>query len=389
MAVVKRLEKETEMSLLRFALCVIAVLLACGGIVLAGESEKVFPGESWVVKTPAEVGLDAAKLQEFARRLGAEDPNARSCGCIIKDGYMVYSWGDQADKLNWASSSKPVFSTMLLFALQAGKIKSVDDKIAGWGWNLSEKDKPITFYHLANNTSGYACQEAPGEAWNYNDTAIQLYYLTLQKVFGMDINSAGMECFKPLHLQDGDLFNDRGRVVTTPRDFARIVWFWANRGNWNGKQVLPREYFERYMKPHVPVTMPLSVTRKADDYLKIGSYGGRPKAFEYGPGKYGFNWWFNAPDKGSEQPCLADVPADTVLTFGSRGCNSVMMPSLGLVVAARGRWGSLGAGRPMSDPNAPSTQAGARPRSGFGRQRLNENLKLLVESVQPSATPAR
>jgi hypothetical protein len=377
-----------EMSSLRFASSVAAALLLSSSVLSAGEPDRVFPAKSWTVKSPAEVGLDAAKLQEFASRLGADDPNVESCGCIIRRGYLVYSWGNEAEKPNWASSSKPVFSTLLFFALNSGKLKGVDDKVGDWGWNLSEKDKPMTFYHLANNISGYACQEPPGQAFNYNDTAIQLYYLTLQKVFGKDINSAAMECFKPLQFQDGDLFNEKGRVVTTPRDFARICWFWVNRGNWSGRQLLPREYFDKYMKPQVPVTLPLSVTTRADDYLGIGSYGGRPKPFEYGPGKYGFNWWFNAPDKGSRQPCLPDAPPDTVLTFGSRGCNTVMMPRLGLVVAARGRWGGLGTGRGRRlSQSAPGTQEAAPARGGWGRERLNGNLKLLVDAVIPSGPP--
>jgi CubicO group peptidase (beta-lactamase class C family) len=358
------------------------------GVVRAGEGDRVFPGRTWAVKSPAEAGLDAAKLKAFASSVGADDPNAGSCGCIIRNGYLVYSWGVQTEQVNWASSSKPVFSTLLLFAIADGKLKGVDDKVGDWGWQFSEKDRLITFYNLANNTSGYACQEAPGEAWCYNDTAIQLYYLTLQKVFGKDINAAGLECLGPLQFQDGSLFNEKGRLVTTPRDFARICWFWANRGHWGGKQLLPREYFDKYMKPQVPDTMPLSVTRKAEDYLGIGSYGGKPKAPEYGPGKYGFNWWFNVPDRGSKVPCLPDVPADTVITFGSRGCNSVTIPSLGLVVTGRGRWGSFDSGRPQSpSATAPSTQEIAPRRGGYGRERLNANLKLLVEAVQSSPVP--
>jgi CubicO group peptidase (beta-lactamase class C family) len=365
------------------------VLLVAGGTVLAGQADWVFPGKKWETKSPAEVGLDPVKLEKFAKAVGAGDPNRNSCGCIIRNGYLVYSWGNQDEQLNWASSSKPVFSTLLFFAIDSGKLKGVHDRVGDWGWKFSDKDKPITFYHLANNISGYACQEPPGEAFNYNDAAIQLYYLTLEKVFGKDINSAAMECFQPLQIEGKDLFSEKGRLVATPRDFARICWLWVNRGNWNGRQLLPREYFDKYMKPQVPVSLPLSVTTKADDYLEIGSYGGKPKPFDYGPGKYGFNWWFNGPQKGDkkDRPFLPGVPVDTIMTFGSRGCNSVMMPSLGLVVTGRVRWGGLGGAPrlPRSAETAPSSQRGISGRGGGGgASRLNENLKLLVDSVLPS-----
>ena len=49
------------------------------------------------------------------------------------------------------------------------------------------------------------------------------------------------------------------------RDFARVAWFWLNRGNWNGRQVLPRAYFDENMRPQVPKDLPVSV--EADERL--------------------------------------------------------------------------------------------------------------------------
>jgi len=150
--------------------------------------------------------------------------------------------------------------------------------------------------------------------------------------------------------------------MTTPRDFARIGWLWMNRGNWNGKQLLARKFFDDYMKPQVPISLPLSKTHsKADDYLGIDSYGGVPRPTEYGPGKYGFNWWFNAPEGDSDKPFLPDAPADTVMAIGRGGNFMVMMPSLGLLVAARGDWGHI-----MPGPE---------------RDKFKANLKLLVEAA--------
>ena len=88
----------------------LAVLIPCA-VGRSDEPARAFPGESWTVKTPEEVGLDPAKLKEFAHRLADTYPDDRSCGVITRNGYLVHSWGNPSSQPNWASSSKPVFST--------------------------------------------------------------------------------------------------------------------------------------------------------------------------------------------------------------------------------------------------------------------------------------
>jgi len=357
---------------------VLGVVLAYVTMGCAAEPAVVFPGRHWEQKIPAQVGLDAAKLEAFARfiqqpmgRQGEKPDTFR--GVVIKDGYLVYAWGEQDAGGGWFSASKPVLSTLLFFAIQQGKLKGVDDLVGDWRWALSDKDRTMTFRHLADMTSGYACDEAPGAAWAYNDFGIMLYALTLERVYGCSIKDAADAVFAPLQLEDGSLIGDhlKGRgVSTTPRDFARVGWFWLNRGNWNGRQVLAREFFDTYMKPDVPPGLPRTQTAEANDYLDIGSYGGGHNQTDFGPGKYGFNWWFNAPVSKDGPLTFPDAPADIVMASGYGGNLMVILPSQRMVVAARGSWGGVG---------------GARR---GGANRLNETLKLLMEAVQagPGAT---
>ncbi len=52
---------------------------------------------------------------------------------------------------------------------------------------VEAQDRDMTFRHLTTMTSGYARPERPGEAWSYNDFAIQLYQKTLfDRVFRAD-----------------------------------------------------------------------------------------------------------------------------------------------------------------------------------------------------------
>jgi CubicO group peptidase (beta-lactamase class C family) len=354
-------------------ICAVVVWYAATNV--AG-AEPVFPGQHWAQATPAQVGLDAARLAELAHRLGADDPpdpKEPKTGCVIRDGYLVYSWGPHTKRMSWASASKPVVSTLLLFAVQDGKLHGVNDRIADWGWALKDKDRTMTFAHLANQTGGYACQEPPGQAWAYNDFALQLYTLTLEKVFGKTLNAAALEHLGALGFEDGDIFTERRGVKTSARDFARIGWFWMNRGNWNGRQLLPAQWFDRYMKPHVPRDLPRSATSQPDDYLQIGTYGGGNNQCFYGPGVYGFNWWFNGVAPGSDQLVMPDAPPDAVMAMGIGGRFMVMVPSLRLIVAARGNWGDIEPGEPL--------------------ERYNANLKLLRECVidrpiAPASQPA-
>src|SRR3990172_11138829 len=129
---------------------------------------NVFPGASWVHKDPTELGLKKESLEKLAGDLGGR-------GCVIKEGYVVHEWGDQAEVGDWFSSAKPVLSTLLFFALEEGKVKSVDQPITDFGWELIPKNRTMTFRHLGAMTSGYARPEKPGEAFSYNDYAINLY----------------------------------------------------------------------------------------------------------------------------------------------------------------------------------------------------------------------
>ena len=102
---------------------------------------------------PGEVGLNDAKLAEFAARLGGD-------GCVVRDGYVVKTWGDVTRHKDWASAAKPVLSTLLLAAVADGKLASVDALVKDAGWRRNDKDAPMTYRHLANMVSGYSCRIA-------------------------------------------------------------------------------------------------------------------------------------------------------------------------------------------------------------------------------------
>lgn len=336
-------------------------LLLCPPAVSA---QVVFPGAAWEVRRPADVGLEAALLDQLAERLGGR-------GCVVKDGYMVKTWGDQAVRSDIYSSSKPVLSTLLFFALEEGLVQSVDQPLADFGWPLRPKDRGITFRHLGSMTSGYARPEGPGEAWAYNDYAIQLYQKTLfDRVFRGDPKAVAEHPRRlgALGLQDGLAFRTTNRRLSASvRDVARIGWFWLNRGRWGDRQLLPVRTFDTYMKPQTPPDLPVTRPAATDDYLGIGTYGGESDHFSRcGPGIYGFNWWFNAT--GGMHPqrrTWPDAPADTIMAIGARGNSTALFPSLRLVlVCANGDWADLrggDAGTKLNQALALAARAAGQP----------------------------
>lgn len=322
-----------------------------------------FPGRVWETRAPASLGLDANVLGRLAADLGGR-------GCIVKDGYLALAWGDQAEAGDWLSSAKPVITTLLFFAVAEGKVPSVESKIERYGWPLSPKDRGIRFSHLANMISGYARPEGPGKAWAYNDYAIQLYQLTLfDRVYRDDPDRTAMDRkrFGALGMQDGLHFTaGKRRLIASVRDFARIAWFWLHQGHWNGREVLSSGFFRKYQRPQVPRDLPHTASAKTDDYLHVGTFGGGSDHFtNFGAGIYGSNWWFNRTGRlHPNATTWPDGPPDTMMSIGFGGNCSVIIPSLGIVLAsARGNWGQLTAG----DRSTP----------------MNRHIGLLAKSVRP------
>ncbi|MBK8907686.1 MAG: hypothetical protein IPM60_07215 [Rhodospirillales bacterium] len=304
----------------------------------------IYPGATWATRTPEAAGLQSSALDEFRDATG--DLN----GFIVKDGYKVYGWGSDSKEIEWASAAKPVYSTMALFALQEGRLASLDEPIADYGWSseLRADDLTLSFRHLANNMSGYALPETPGQAWGYNDYAIKLYTKTLfEEVF--DDASANATATDPnrlgdLDFQDGAILDSTVAVrkdvglATSVRDFARIGWLWLNEGEWDGKQLLPASYFDTYFKAQVPADLPRTSGSPVDDYLNMRPDGAGADQTPLGPGVYGMNLWFNT--NGQMWP---DAPIDTFQANGHWNREVLtVIPSLNMVAA----WNAPSIGNP-------------------------------------------
>src|SRR5436189_4719925 len=232
-----------------------------------------FPGADWQTKAPAAVGLDPQKLAE-ARDYAL---TAGGSGMIVKSGYAVMRWGDQAQRYDLKSSTKSLGATLVGVALLDGKLQLDDLAIkhhptlgvlpesnqqTGW------LDK-ITIRHLLTQTAGLQkvggdtpLDFAPGTKWQYSDggpnwlaECVTLAYRRdcQELMFERVCDPLGIKrtdfvwrknSYRPADI-DGIPRREFGSGVSANVSaLARIGLLYLRGGQWNGKRILPAEFVD-------------------------------------------------------------------------------------------------------------------------------------------------
>jgi CubicO group peptidase (beta-lactamase class C family) len=198
-----------------------------------------YPDSTWQTKKPAEVKMNAAKLEsavkfaiqnetntEYDLRVAnlkayADEPNYRilgptklrgkPAGIILRQGYIVAQWGDIHRVDMTFSATKSYLSTVAGLAIDARLVKNVDDAVSGYV--LDEKfegahNGKITWRHLLTQSSDWSgclfdiCDWAdrpskegsmddwknrkllePGSQFEYNDVRVNLLAYSLLQVW--------------------------------------------------------------------------------------------------------------------------------------------------------------------------------------------------------------
>jgi hypothetical protein len=318
----------------------LATALACPG--------QVFPGVAWESKTPAEVGMDPGKLDAFRDYVGGQ-------GCIVRHGYMVYSWGDQSKRQDVASALKPVVAHFLFKAVEEKRVAGLDEPVVklepclnDLNPDLDFKDRLITFRHMATQTSCYGVREKPGTAFDYNDWQMSLLWDTLfLKVFGATYETIDAKVLHPmltdlLQCQDNPTLmffgteNRPGRFGISVRDFARFGLLYLHKGNWNGKQLISPAHATLAVSSPLPASLPRTTARPAQmcpGQRSIGSLKVPDDQTDH-HGSYSYLWWVNGVDRDGHR-YWPNAPVDTYGAFGhGNGMRAVVViPSLDLVVS--------------------------------------------------------
>ena len=340
-------------------IAVLAITLV-GGLAVAG---GVHPGKTWERRTPAEAGLDAARLEAFSATCGGR-------GCVTRGGYLVYTWGDAARRGDVASACKPWYTHFLLKAVEDGRIKSLDAKVVPLEPRLQGVDRDIAWRHLANQTSCYGLAERPGTAFCYNDWQMALFWdLLFLKVYGVTYDAVDAKVVQPmltgvLQCEDKPTFmafgteNRPGRVAVSPRDFCRFGLLYLRKGDWRGRQLLGEKLATMAVTSPLPAKLPRAGKRAAPmipGQRSLGSIQVPDNQCDH-VGSYSWLWWTNGVDAEGRRH-WPDAPHDAYGAFGHGGIRAmVVIPSLDIVLS----W------------NDSKTR---------GAEKENQALKLLVASV--------
>lgn len=353
--------------------CALAILVATGLTLTAQTTPYYPPAGPWAKKSPAELGMDPAKLAEavawaqtresnreldfsdqeriFGSLLGSV-PNIRAHtnGVVIYKGYAVAEFGDPT----WAdptySVAKSMLSTVAGVAVRDGKIAALDQLVGTTikdGGYDSPRNQQVTWQmHLQQESEwegnmfgkqdNFIGKEAfgqgemkpreqmkPGTHYEYNDVRINRFSLSLLRAFQ-----------KPVP----DVFRDE---VMNPIG-ASNTWRWIPYANsfveLNGKKVASVSGGTRWGGGMWINSWDMA--RFGYLWLRGGKWGDKqivpadyvkaaltPSA--HGP-DYGYLWWLNRSGKG-----LPGLPANAFWANGA-GTNSItVLPDQDLVVVWR------------------------------------------------------
>ena len=335
---------------LRVVLGVLGIICAVRADVAADAppvTALVWPGQSWETREPTAMGLDAVRLHEFAQRLGGR-------GCIVRGGYMVFTWGDAARRGDVASAAKPWYSFFLLRALEEGRIPSLDQWVVDIEPRLGEinaalgfKDRGITWRQMANQVSCYGVTEPPGAAYDYNDWQMALFWDCLfQRVYAAtwdDVDATVLHPLltDPLGCEDNPTFMafgaaDRpGRLGVSPRDFARFGLLYLRGGQWRDRTLLSPEHARMAVSSPLPNSIPRTAGVAAEMISGQRSHGSKqvPDNQTDHLGSYSWLWWINGVDRTGARN-WPSAPVDTYAALGHGGREGIfVVPSLDLIAS--------------------------------------------------------
>lgn len=206
---------------------------------------------------------------------------------MIKDQKLIleeYFYGyDRSQQHNIHSCTKSIISLLLGITLSNHKITDVDQSIFSfYPEHLSLKSKEneqVTLKHVLTMTSGLPQEDdfevhdpddlvkqilsqplesTPGEQFKYNNNSTNLIGCiinTLEKKqadeFAKEVlfNKLGISEF--YWEKENGVLHCHSDLHLLPRDMAKIGLLALNNGNWNGEQIVPKEWIACSTKPYV------------------------------------------------------------------------------------------------------------------------------------------
>jgi CubicO group peptidase (beta-lactamase class C family) len=318
----------------------------------APDTDEAVADRGWTRVTPAEVGMDAARLDEAATYALA----AGGGGMVVKGGRLVHSWGDIDARFASQSATKSIGGTLLGIAIGEGLVNLTDTAVSKIPYigNPPGSDDParlgaITVLQLATHTAGFPkdggyqpLQFDPGTTWNYSDGGLNWLADLLTSVFQDDLRTViTAKVWTDLGINNGSVINSddvawrannlrasppsgapsvphrelASGININPNAMARVGLLYLRDGMWSTRRILP-EGFANTVRTPLPEIVALP--------------NGDATEYPAAPANYGVLWWTNA------QGDMPNVPTDAYWAWGQYDSLIVVIPSLDLVISRIG-----------------------------------------------------
>ena len=271
-------------------------------------SAEEFPGESWSVKTPAQLGVDASKVEKLFD-LSFEDDATQSV-VLIKDGYIIAErYADGYDKnsigTSW-SMAKSFYASLIGISIERGEIGSLDDKVSDYLDYFDQDRKDITIREVLDMTSGLENPDHEHEVmfflddhlnyakdikrdketntvFEYNNVNSLLLGDILLVATGKKADDLLKErVLDPIGTKNYVLWRDAADNVLSyccidmsARDYSRFGLLFSRNGAWNDQQVVPYDFVQETYDPR---------------WLSTSDRAGMDRR------GYGLHWWFSKND---------------------------------------------------------------------------------------------
>lgn len=331
-----------------------SIFLSCNS-----QPEKVFPKEEWQICIPEDQGINSVKLQEALDYFeSSSGHNGNKEVLIVRNGCQIFG-GENIDSIhNIWSCSKTFTSTVLGLLVDDGVI-SLDDKVSNYEPLLKNMYPEVTFRHFTTMTSGYSALGSsrwksnnnddwsltvyepedpyfkPGSAFAYWDEAQMMFGRALTQINKRPMheflqeritNKIGMgnwEWHPEKELKGVPINNGCSEIFINAKQLARWGLLFLNEGNWDGKQLISKQWVKMATSVQVPASLPMGDT-------------GRKEIV--GPGCYGFNWWVNGK-KANGMMKLPEAPEGCYFASGYNNNKCIVVPQWDMVVIRMGEDG--------------------------------------------------
>lgn len=287
-------------------LLVALVALPLGPVRAQISTDAVVPGKSWENVGRGDLqayGWTPEVLQKTSTYIRDE---SNTTGLVVVDrGRVVYQYGDIQELSYVASVRKSILSMLYGYWVENGTIK-LDTTLEALNFDdiggLLPIEKRATIHHLITARSGVyhpasysgddlaqappRGSQKPGSYMLYSNWDFNAAGAVFEQLTGRDIyDELQAQLAIPLQFEDwerstqqkaGDLTVSKYPaypIWISTRDMARIGYLMLREGNWNGRQVISRDWARRIVSVVTPVHE-MNPTRRRDGYFG-----------------YGYMWW--------------------------------------------------------------------------------------------------